>query len=497
MSKGKIISILGQIVEVEFREDPPTLHDLLYLEDDKSTQMEVYDSSGPFTFYCLLLSSPKNLIRSKTVINTGKSIEVPIGAPIVGRVIDIFGNPQDGLGEVKIKDKKPVFTEEIDFDEVVVPSEILETGIKVIDFFAPIIKGGKVGLFGGAGVGKTILLTEIIHNVVILSSASTSNNRTVKQSNNGAISVFAGVGERLREGQELFETLRDSKVLSSVALIYGQMGENPAVRFRTAVAGVAIAEDFRNSGKDVLFFIDNVFRYAQAGYELSTLMNTIPGEGGYQATLSSEMAAFHERLLSTKSGSITSFEAIYVPSDDITDHGVQSVFPYLDSTLVLSRSVYQEGRFPAVDLLSSTSSALNPAMVGELHYQAVLEAQSVLKKAVSLERIVSLIGEAELSSSDQVVYKRAKMIKNYMTQNFYATESQTGKKGQYVEKETTVKDVRAILDGKYDSVDARELLYVGSLSEVKPPKPTSQQAVKLTPPGVVEAQEKETKNSNG
>lgn len=455
LSKGKIIAILGQVVEVEFNsKQSPHIHDVLYLEDDKKIYMEVYSSSGVGTYYCLLLSSSKNLKRGKVVVNSQGSITVPVGTSTLGRAIDVFGNPLDGKGELAKGEERPIINAGVAFDDVVAPHEILQTGIKALDFFSPILKGGKVGLFGGAGVGKTVLLTEIIHNIVILS-------------HNQSVSVFTGVGERIREGQELYQTLEESGVLPSVALILGQMAENPAIRYRIAFAGTTIAEYFRDvMQKDVLFFIDNVFRFAQAGYELSTVMNATPGEGGYQATLSSEMGSFQERLVSTPNGSITSIEAIYVPADDITDYGVQSIFPYLDSTVVLSRDVYQEGRFPAVDFLSSTSTALTPKVVGEKHYKTYLAAQSVFKKASSLERIVSLIGESELSASDQVVYKRFRLLQNYLTQNFFVVEAQSGKKGSYIKLEDTVADVEKILNGELDTVDPQKLLFIGTLKEI-------------------------------
>ena len=296
-------------------------------------------------------------------------------------------------------------------------------------------------------------MTEIIHNVVTVNKEK-------------SVSVFTGVGERVREGQELYESLQQTGILSQTALIYGQMGENPTVRFRTAIAGVAMAEYFRDfKKKDVLFFIDNIFRYAQAGYELSTLMNNIPSEGGYQATLPSEMASFHERLLSTKEAAITTIEAIYVPSDDLTDYAVQSVFPYLDSNVVLSRTVYQEGRFPAIDLLSSTSSALNEETVGAKHFKLLLSAQNLLKKAVTLERIVSLVGQSELSQDDLKVYRRAELIKSYMTQDFTVTELQTGKKGKRVSLSDTVEDMGHILEGKYDDYPSDTFLFIGSIRE--------------------------------
>lgn len=458
-NKGTIISIKNQIIEVEFQSHQPAIHDVLIAEGDESVKMEVFTSApsenGNPKFYCLALSPVSGLYRGKTVINTKESITLPVGQEVLGRIIDIFGNPIDGKGEIKTSQQKPIYAQNVNFKELTPPKNVLETGIKIIDFFSPILQGGKVGLFGGAGVGKTILLTEIIHNIVILNK-------------NKNVSVFAGVGERVREGQELSESLEQSNVLSGVSLIYGHMGDNPAVRFRTAIAGVALAEYFRDQlQKNVLFFIDNIFRFAQAGYELATLMNTIPSEGGYQATLSSEMATLQERLVSTKGSTITSFEAIYVPSDDLTDYGVQSVFPYLDSSVVLSRAIYQEGRFPSVDMLASTSSGLNIEMVGENHYQTLLDAQALLKKALTLERIASLIGEGELSTNDQVIYTRSKILKNYMTQGFFVVTNQTGREGKYVPLAETVKDVRRVLDGQYDEWNPEKFLFVGSLKELK------------------------------
>lgn len=452
MQKGRIVSITGQIAEVEFLGELPSIHDLLLLEDDPRVKMEVYASSGDTCFYCLIYSPTKSLKKGKVVLGTGSSIMIPAGREILGRVMNIFGEGEDQDGDIKSQKRVNILNKNVDFDKVIAPHEILQTGIKTLDFFCPIYKGGKVGLFGGAGVGKTVLLTEIINNIVILNKSHLG------------ISVFAGVGERVREGHELYQTLKDSGVLPFTALIYGQMGENPTIRFRTATAGIGLCEYFRDAEeKDVLFFVDNIFRFAQAGYELSTLMNTIPSEGGYQATLSSEIASFHERLVSTKHGSITTFENVYVPADDITDAVVQAVFPYLDTAVVLSRDVYQEGRFPAIDILSSTSAALSPLVVGELHYQVVIEAQNLLKKAASLDRIVSLIGEEELSPADQVIYVRARLLKNYMTQNFFVTAAQTGREGDFVAVKDTVKDVKDILTGKFDNRPSESLLYVGSL----------------------------------
>lgn len=456
---GKIIGIQGQIIEVEFSKDKPNLHDILVAKSDPSIKMEVFVSSGASSFFCLSLSNTNTLFRGMKVINTKKPILVPIGNHLLGRVVDIFGLPLDGLGKIQKTKERSIYGNSPSFSEIRKHKQILETGIKAIDLFSPIVKGGKIGIFGGAGVGKTLLLTEIIHNVVVLNKDK-------------GVSVFAGVGERVREGQELYETLLEKRVLPSVALVIGTMGENPAVRFLTGFTAASLAEYFRDTlKKDVLFFIDNVFRFAQAGNELSVLMNTIPSEDGYQATLTSEMANFHERLASNNNASISAIEAIYVPNDDILDQGVQAIFPYLDSTVVLSRDMYQQGFLPALDILSSTSSILNPEIVGEQHSNVVLKAQSLLKQYVALDRIVSLVGESELSVQDKVTYQRAKKIKNYMTQSFFVAEKQTGRKGVYAPRETTVKDVNAILEGEYDHVSDDKFMFIESLADTKKLRP--------------------------
>ncbi len=454
---GKITRIQGQIAEVEFEKEFPNLHDILVLENDNNTKMEVIRSSGASRFFCLCLTSTRNLLRGAKVINTKQPILVPVGKGVLGRVMNIFGEELDGLSEIECAKKMPIYGTYPSYSDLSTRQEILETGIKAIDFFSPIVRGGKIGLFGGAGVGKTLLLTEILHNVVIL-----------RKSQGKAVSVFAGVGERTREGHELRETLFSQGVLPSVSLVFGPMGENPAVRFLTGFTAATVAEYFRDELKrDVLFFIDNVFRFAQAGNELSVLMNAIPSEDGYQATLTSEMASFHERLVSTNDNSISTVEAIYIPNDDILDQGVQAIFPYLDSTIILSRDVYHEGRLPAIDLISSSSYNLDPQIVGQIHHEIVPKAQNLLKKAVELERIVSLVGESELSPEDKLVYKRAHKIRNYMTQSFFVAENQTGRKGVYVSRQTTVEDVNAILSGQYDEIPEEKFLYIGSIKETK------------------------------
>jgi F-type H+-transporting ATPase subunit beta len=453
--KGKVISLKGSIVEIEFLGEKPEINDVLVDENDDSIKLLVYKSSSENSFYCIVLTAYDNISRGSKIVSTGEKLNVPVGQGVLGRVINMFGQPVDGLGELKSDTKETIFQEAPDFNEVRPKIEILETGIKVVDLFAPIIRGGKTGLFGGSGVGKTVLLTEILHNII---------NKDPEKT----VSVFAGVGERTREGHELFLELEQRKVLPYVSLVFGAMGESPSMRFLTGHSATTIAEHFRDDmQKNVLVFVDNMFRFAQAGNELSLMMNTIPSEDGYQATLSSEMADVHERLVSTKSADITTIEAVYVPADDLLDQGVQSIFDYLQSSVVLSREIYQEGRLPAVDLLASGSSALNPEVTFKEHYETALRAQSMLKENEALERIVALVGEAELSEEDKIKYKRAIKLKNYMTQSFFVTQEQTGRPGVYVELRQNVQDVNAILDGKFDDVNEEKFMNIGSAVDVR------------------------------
>lgn len=451
---GKVISVRGQIVQVEFLDDEPRIGDVLTLESDGDLKMEVYVSSGKNRFFCIAFGSTDPVKRGIKVKNTGRQISFPVGPGMLGRVLDFFGNPIDGGAPIEAKDEFPIRKKVSFADSLDTKTEFLETGIKVIDLFAPLMRGAKMGLFGGAGVGKTLLLTEILHNVVSLKKDK-------------SVSVFAGVGERSREGLELFEVLKESGAMANSSLIFGPMGENAAVRFLSAFSAVTLAEYYRDiMSKEVLFFIDNLFRFAQAGNELSTLTNTIPSEDGYQATLESEMANFHERLASTQKGVISSVEAIYVPADDLLDHAVQAIFPYLDSVVVLSRAVYQGGFLPAVDIIASSSSALDPAIVGQKHYDVAIKAKATLRKAQNLERIVSLVGEGELSGEDLLAFKRAKRIKNYMTQRFFVAQAQKGSPGKYVPVAQAVADVEAILSGKYDETPDDKFMFIGTLSEI-------------------------------
>lgn len=458
---GTIVSVKGNVVEVTFSDGKPAINNLLYLEDDVNSKLVVHSSSTRDKFFCLSLSNTNKLARGVKVIDSGKYISFPVGEGMLGRAVDIFGNPYDSKEKIDVDKSWPTLKDHDIVPQINTKQEILETGIKVIDLFAPLVKGGKMGLFGGAGVGKTLLLTEIVHNVL-------------EKQENDRVSVFAGVGERSREGLELYQSLNESKTLPKSSLIFGPMGENPAVRYMSAFSAVTLAEYYRDElGKDVLFFIDNVFRFAQAGSEMATLMGILPSEDGYQATLESDLANFHERLYSTEKAFISTIEAIYVPADDLLDHAVQSILPYLGSVIVLSRDVYQRGRLPAVDILSSTSTALDSKIAGQVHYEIALNAKTILKKAENLERIVSLIGQSELSKENQIIYKRAKLIKNYMTQRFVVAESQKGGRGDYVTLEQNLKDINAILVGQLDRMPEEKLLYIGSLDELEDGRETS------------------------
>ncbi len=452
--KGTISKIKGHIVEVEYYDDPPKRYDLYTVDGADGALMEVYASSSPTSVYCLALTPTNVYARGAEVVNTGKTLSLPVGKQLYGRAINVFGEPIDGKQDLDFTHHVSIFASNTNPQNIIVPSEILETGIKVLDFFTPLLKGGKIGLFGGAGVGKTVLLTEIIHNV------ST-------QQGESHMSVFTGIGERSREGQELLESLESTGVLPQVALVFGEMSQNPAVRYRTGYAGVALAEYFRDiEQKNVLVFIDNMYRFAQAGYELGTLMSQIPSEGGYPPTLSSDMAELHERLYSTSENSVTTFETVYVPSDDITDPGVQAVLPYLDARVVLSRWIYQEGHFPAIDTLASNSSALNPDVIGAKHYECYLQAQKIVKEAVNLDKIASLIGEAELSKDNQKIYKRAKIIKNYMTQPFVTASGDNANKSTYVPLKNTIADIESILNGDHDQTPPETFKNILTLTDL-------------------------------
>lgn len=450
---GIVSAISGEIVEVNFSAGLlPSVHEVLVSDEAENVKLLVIQTKPEGHISAMILSGNKQVRRGLSVCGTGERFKVPVGKGLLGRVIDIFGNASDGLGPVNFEEGEMWKHHQIDISKVNTKKQSWQTGIKAVDFFAPLVQGGKVGLFGGAGVGKTVLLSEIV------------NNLTVFDKSEFNVVVFAGIGERIREGHELFEDLKKKGLLQKVAMIFGLMGTSAVNRFLTAYAATTIVEDFRDKlGKNVLFVCDNVFRFIQAGSELSSLKADIPSEDGYQATLTSEIAEFHESLVSTDSGFVSSIEAIYVPADDLLDSGIQSVYSYLDSFIILSREVYQEGRFPAIDLLASSSSLLTPEIIGQKHFETVLKAKELLKSAQELERVVALVGESELSAQNQIIYKRAKMLKNYMTQPFSVTQHHVGLTGEHVSLQKVVEDVSDILAGKYDSTDPQKMLFIGSL----------------------------------
>lgn len=450
---GKIISVKGDVVETKFYNGDLFAGEILILKENPEIKLEVVSAIKENIFLCLSLNKNKSLYRGAELIRTEKMFDIPIDKTLLGRAIDIFGKPLDNLPDPEFKQRKEIYQHSPLYQETIFQKELAETGIKAIDFFAPLVKGGKLGIFGGAGVGKTVLLLELIHNVAFREKG---------------ISIFAGIGERIREAHELYYALQENKVLQESLLVFGQMNEPAVARFRVGFCAATIAEYFRDiHKKDVFFFIDNLYRFLQAGNELSTLLSTVPSEGGYQPTIESEIGALQERLVSTESASITSVQAIYVPADDITDPGVQAVIPYFDSLIIFSRDVYQEGRYPAIDVLSCSSSVATPDIIGPEHYNALLEAKKILERQKELQRIVSIVGESELSIEERTTYNRAKKILNFMSQDFFVVFNQTGKQGKYINRQETVKGVIKILNGDLDKASNESLLFIGDLSKVK------------------------------
>lgn len=450
---GRVKSVKGQIAEIQIESKQlPMLLEVLISPENPSIRLEVFYQSEDISA-CLILSEPSELYRGMMVVGSGSGLQIPVSSQILGRVVNLFGEAVDGQGPLNSSITTNIYAKTPPLNTIKGNSEILETGIKALDFLTPFVKGGRIGFIGGAGVGKTILMTELIHNI------------TVKHS---GVSVFAGVGERIREGQELYERLVTSKVMPKTVMVLGQMNENAAIRFRIALTAIAIAEYFRDQEKkDVLFFVDNMFRFVQAGNEVATLLNTIPSEQAYQATMQSEVGGLEDRLVSTINGSITSIQAIYVPSDEMTDAGVNTIMSFLDAAVVLSRSVAQMGVYPPIDIYQSSSSTLSKQRIGEEHFTVLTQFQEMLERYKKLSHIVAIIGESELSPADKELFDRIKKVINYLTQPFFVTENQTGRKGVIVPKQTTVKDIKAILSGALDDVLPEKLLYIGSLEEMK------------------------------
>jgi F-type H+-transporting ATPase subunit beta len=451
----KITQIIGPVVDVEFEEKLPNINEALeVMRSDKSRLvLEVAQHLGSSKVRAVAMGSTDGLMRGAEVSATGKSIQMPVGEEVLGRMFNVVGEPIDGAGEVEAKTYAPIHRKSPPFSEQSTETEILETGIKVIDLIAPITKGGKVGLFGGAGVGKTVLVTELIRNIA---------------QEHGGYSVFAGVGERTREGNDLYYEMKESGVLEKTSLVFGQMNEVPGVRQRIALSGLAIAEHFRDtSGKDVLFFVDNIFRFTQAGSEVSALLGRMPSAVGYQPTLATEMGELQERITSTKKGSVTSVQAIYVPADDLTDPAPATTFSHLDSTIVLSRSLTELGIYPAVDPLDSSSTVLDPQVIGEEHYNVAREVQRTLQRYKDLQDIIAILGMEELSEEDKVTVHRARKIQRFLSQPFFVAETFTGTPGQYVSLRDTVRSFKEIIEGKHDDVDENAFYMKGSIDEVK------------------------------
>ena len=461
-SSGSILQIIGPVVDVEFPSgNLPAIYDALTIKLPTSPQsrqpailtLEVQQHLGENITRSIALGPTDGLKRNTPVKSTGGPIHVPVGEQTLGRIFNVTGEPIDGKGEVRAQKTYPIHRPSPPLTEQETKPVILETGIKVIDLIAPFLKGGKIGIFGGAGVGKTVIIQELINNIA---------------KEHGGYSVFAGVGERTREGNDLYQEMREAGVLNKLAMVFGQMNEPPGARFRVALAALSIAEYFRDEkNQDVLLFIDNIFRFAQAGSEVSALLGRTPSAVGYQPTLAAEMGQLQERITSTKKGSITSLQAIYVPADDYTDPAPVATFAHLDSTISLERSIAEQGIYPAVDPLTSSSRALDPAIVGEKHHEVAHEVKRVLQRYKELSDIIAILGVEELSDEDKVTVARARKIQKFLSQPMFVAEAFTGRKGAYVPIEKTVYGFERILAGDYDSVDEQNFYMVGDISDVK------------------------------
>lgn len=452
---GKILQVIGPVVDIRFdAEHLPSIKNAILIKTDDGQQMtaEVAQHVGDDVVRCIAMSSTDGLVRGMDCIDTGKPIEVPVGDAVLGRMFNVLGEAIDGLGEVKADQKMPIHREAPTFAEQTTQNEILETGIKVIDLLCPYAKGGKIGLFGGAGVGKTVLEQELIHNIAI---------------EHGGRSVVAGVGERTREGNDMYYEMKNSGVLKNTVLTYGQMNESPGARMRVALSALTMAEYFRDvEHQDVLLFIDNIFRFTQAGSEVSALLGRMPSAVGYQPTLATEMGQLQERVTSTKDGSITSVQCVYVPADDLTDPAPAATFSHLDARLVLDRSIAALGIYPAVDPLGSSSRMLDPLVVGEEHYQVARKVQEILQRYRELQDIIAILGMDELGEEDKKIVNRARRIRNFLSQPFSVAEQFTGMKGVYVPVKDTVRSFKEILDGKYDDLPEAAFLSVGTIEDV-------------------------------
>ena len=461
MNKGKIIRIVGPVVDVEFTADNlPAIYNAVVVrtadQDDKNFEvnltLEVEQHLGNNTVRCVAMSSTDGLIRGMVAVDTGSAITVPVGDATLGRLLNVVGDTIDNNGAIEGGERWGIHREAPTFAEQNSAKEILETGIKVIDLICPYVKGGKIGLFGGAGVGKTVLIQELIHNIA---------------QEHGGLSVFAGVGERTREGNDLYNEMKESGVINKTALVYGQMDEPPGARMRVALTGLTMAEYFRDEqNQDVLLFIDNIFRFTQAGSEVSALLGRMPSAVGYQPTLATEMGELQERITSTKKGSITSVQAVYVPADDLTDPAPATTFAHLDATTVLSRDISSLGIYPAVDPLDSTSTILTPEIVGYEHYNVARQVQAILQRYKELQDIIAILGMDELSDEDKLTVSRARKVQRFMSQPFSVAEQFTGFQGRYVPIKETIRGFKEIIEGKHDDVPESAFLFAGTIDDV-------------------------------
>jgi F-type H+-transporting ATPase subunit beta len=450
MSSGNIVQVIGAVVDVEFpRDQLPNIYDALFMED-RGLTLEVQQQLGDGVVRAIAMGPSEGLSRGLNVASTGSPIQVPVGKKTLGRIMDVLGNPIDHAGPIGEESRLPIHRSAPAYEDQAASTELLETGIKVIDLVMPIAKGGKIGLFGGAGVGKTVTLMELINNIAKA---------------HGGFSVFAGVGERTREGNDFYHEMTDSGVIDKVALVYGQMNEPPGNRLRVALTGLTMAEYFRDEGLDVLMFIDNIYRYTLAGTEVSALLGRMPSAVGYQPTLAEEMGVLQERITSTKTGSITSFQAVYVPADDLTDPSPATTFAHLDATLVLSRQIASLGIYPAVDPLDSSSRLLDPLVIGQEHYDVARGVQGVLQRYTELQDIIAILGMDELSEEDKLVVQRARKIQKYLSQPFTVAEVFTGAPGKYVSLKDTIRGFKGIVEGEYDDLPEQAFYMCGAIEE--------------------------------
>ena len=450
---GKVVQVIGPVIDIKFDSDSlPNLYNGIHIKMGEHILVaEVEQHVGDDIVRAIAMEATEGLKRGMEAIDTGKPISVPVGDEVLGRLFNVLGNPIDNCGDVNAKESYPIHRPAPSFKDQSVEPEMFETGIKVIDLLAPYQRGGKIGLFGGAGVGKTVLIQELINNIA---------------KEHGGLSVFTGVGERSREGNDLYHEMKDSGVINKTALVFGQMNEPPGARMRVALTGLTMAEYFRDKGQDVLLFIDNIFRFTQAGSEVSALLGRTPSAVGYQPTLATEMGALQERITSTINGSITSVQAVYVPADDLTDPAPATTFSHLDATTVLSRSIVELGIYPAVDPLESSSRILDPRIVGEEHYKVATDVKNILEKYKELQDIIAILGVDELSDEDKAVVARARRIQRFLSQPFTVGEQFTGMPGKYVPIKDTIKGFKEILEGKYDDLPESAFLFAGSIEDV-------------------------------